>query len=117
VPSRQMFTDKKDIQGRGMIFVPVPIVFQEQLQEKHAISTPISYFYKYFTAEHFEDYSKMTNAYVHFRIKSCLSLQMSWKCDSCLVHMYMGCDKLPRLRMYWSLAMDLENFKEPQQCL
>jgi hypothetical protein len=56
-----MFTDYEDIQWRRKIFVPKPIVSQEQLQEKHAVSTPISYFKKYFTA--FEDYSKMTNIY------------------------------------------------------
>jgi hypothetical protein len=41
-----MFTDKKDIEWSRKIFVPNPIVFQEQLQEKHAVSTPISYFKK-----------------------------------------------------------------------
>jgi hypothetical protein len=51
-----MFTDMKDIQWRRKIFVPNPIVFQEKLQEKHAISTPIAYFKKYFTAELFEDF-------------------------------------------------------------
>jgi hypothetical protein len=25
------------------------------------------------------------------------------------LHLYMGCDKLPRLKMYWSLAMDLDS--------
>jgi hypothetical protein len=62
-----MFTDKKDIQWRKKIFVPNPIVFLEQLQEKHAISTPISYLKKYFIAELFQDYSKMTT-FMHFRI-------------------------------------------------
>jgi hypothetical protein len=27
------------------------------------------------------------------------------------LHMYMGCNKLPRLRMHWSLAMDLGKFQ------
>jgi hypothetical protein len=111
VPSRQIFTDKKDIQWHRKIFVPNPIVFQKQLQEKHAISKPFAYFKKYFTAELFEDYSKMTNVYalqnnVVFKPTDVMEMRQLFG-----LHMYMGYDKLPRLRMYWSLAMDLEKFQ------
>jgi hypothetical protein len=87
--ARQMFTDKKDIQCRRKIFVPNPIVFQGQLQEKHAISTPISYFKKYFTAELFEDYSKMTNVYA-------LQNNIVFRCknDNCKGKTRMYCIKL-----------------------
>jgi hypothetical protein len=106
-----MFTDKKDIQCHRKIFVPNPIVFQEQLQEKHAVSTSISYFKKYVAAEVFEDFFKMTNIYTlqnnavfkHTDFKNIRQLFG--------LHMYMGCNKLPRFRMYWSLAMDLGKFQ------
>jgi hypothetical protein len=50
VTSGQILIDMKDIQWHRKIFVPNAIVYQEQLQEQHAISTPISYFKKYFTS-------------------------------------------------------------------
>jgi hypothetical protein len=93
-----MITDKKDIQWRRKIFIPNPIVLQEQLQEKHAISTPISYFKKYFTAELFGDYSKMTNVYalqnnVVFKPTDVMEMRQLFG-----LHMYMGCEKTASIK-------------------
>jgi hypothetical protein len=100
---------KKYIEWHRKIFVPNTIVFQELLQEKHAVSTPISYFKKYFTAELFEDFSKMTNIYalqnnVVFKPTDVMEIRQLLD-----LHMHMGFNKLPRLRMYWSFRKVSKN--------
>jgi hypothetical protein len=60
----QKYTAKKDIQWRRREFVPNPVAYHEPAHHSSAlVSTPISYFEKYFTSELIDKFDEMTNIY------------------------------------------------------
>jgi hypothetical protein len=107
----QTYTAKKDIQWRRREFVPNPVAYHEPAHQSSApVSTPISYFEKYFTSELIDKFAEMTNVYamqhdVIFKPTDSSEIRQLFG-----LHMYMGCNKLPRLHLYWCPKMGLEKF-------
>jgi hypothetical protein len=110
--SKEIEQDEKDIQWRRREFLTKPVAFNEPAhQSSTLVFTPISYFEKYFTSELIEKFTEMTNVYamqndVIFKpTNSSEILQLFGH------HMYMSCNELPRLHLYWSSRMELEKFQ------
>jgi Transposase IS4 len=105
------YTTKVNIKWRRKPFIPCRTAFSGTSRPLNIpAGTPISYFEKYFTKDLIAKFTQNTNIY---------ALQNGSKIKETTVpeirqliglHMYMGCNKLPRLQLYWSPLMGLQKF-------
>jgi Transposase IS4 len=109
--SRFSSTAKMDIKWRRKAFTSSRIAFTDTSSSSNGpVGTPISYFEKYFTKDIIKKFSENTNIYALQNDSIIKETNPSEIRQLIGLHMYMGCNKLPRLRLYWSPLMGLGKF-------
>lgn len=116
------FTEKGKVNWKRQPFISKMIRFEQEISDPYIdpednLKSPLEYFKSYFKDEIFEQFASYTNEYAKQQnVKSFQDTNPSEMKVLFGLHMLMGIIKLPRIRMYWSPLINIDNFKTNMSC-